>query len=60
MLSKYEDSVQKDDKIVIDENDMYYVKERYDVPGIFDPTGTTDNETEYIYTACNLFLQNAN
>lgn len=52
MLAKYEDNVQKNDKITM-EGVEYRVKERYDVQGTFDATSTSN---EYVYTACNLFL----
>ena len=52
MLAKYADSVGKDDKITAD-GKTYRVKEAYDVPGVFDSTGSG---TAMVYTACNLFL----
>ena len=51
-LAKYADSVAKDDKITVD-GEVFRVKERFDVPGVFDSTGSG---TSYVYTACNLFL----
>jgi len=40
---------------VIKDYNKFLVKERFDVPGVFDSTGEA---TSYVYTACNLFLTN--
>lgn len=51
-LTKYGDSVQLNDILTVDGR-KYRVKERFDVPGVFDSTGAG---TELVYTVCNLFL----
>lgn len=52
MLSKYADGVVKNDKITVD-GAVYTVREAYNVSGVFDSTGAG---TAFVYTACNLFL----
>lgn len=52
MLSKYSDSVKKDDKIVVEGN-SFIVKEALNVPGTFQEDGSG---TSFVYTACALFL----
>ena len=52
VLAKYADSVSKNSKITADSH-TYRVKEVFNVPGVFDSTGTN---TSFIYSACNLFL----
>jgi len=54
MLAKIADGVKKNDKITADGED-YRVQEAFDVPGVFDSTGSG---TTMVYTACNLFLIN--
>jgi len=53
ILAKYADSVAMNDKITF-KGVVYRVRERFDVPGVFDSTGAN---TTYTYTACNLFLE---
>ena len=52
MLSKYADSVGKDDVISM-EGDKFRVRESFDVNGVYDSTGSG---TSFVYTASNLFL----
>lgn len=52
MLSKHADGVKKDDKITAD-SQVFRVREAYNVPGVFDSTGSS---TSFVYTSCNLFL----
>jgi len=52
-LTKYADSVKKDDKLSVD-NKVYRVKEAFNVPGVFSSTVASD--TILVYTSCNLFL----
>ncbi len=52
LLAKYADRVVKNSKITVEGND-FRVREAYDVPGVYDSTGTG---TSFVYTACNLFL----
>ena len=52
MLSKVSDAVQVNDVVIVD-SIKYRVKERFDVPGVFDSTGTG---TLLVYTAVNLFI----
>jgi len=52
VLAKIVDNVVKDDKITADSR-TYRVKEAYNIPGVFDSTGS---DTEMTYTSCNLFL----
>lgn len=52
LLSKYATGVVKDDIITV-EGINYRVREAYDVPGVFDSTGSG---TAFVYTACNLFI----
>ena len=52
MLAKVSDAVAKNDKITF-KGSVYRVKEAFDVPGVFDSTGSGSS---YVYTACNLFL----
>lgn len=52
VLAKYADSVSKDDIISVEGN-KFRIKEAFDVPGVFDSTGSG---TSFTYTACNLFL----
>lgn len=51
-LTKYADNIQLNDLLTID-GVSYRVKERYDVAGIYDSTGSG---TAMTYTVCNLFL----
>lgn len=41
------------DDIIIVEGEKFRVKEAFDVPGVYDSTGSN---SIYVYTACNLFL----
>ena len=52
-LIKYADSVQLNSILLDINNRKYRVKERYDVKGTYDSSGT---ETTYTYTVANLFL----
>ena len=54
MLAKVADSVVKDDKITF-KGSVYRVREAFDVPGVYDSTGSGSS---FVYTACNLFLEN--
>lgn len=51
-LIKIADGIKKDDLLIVD-GSKYRVKEAYDVPGVFDSTGSA---SELVYTATNLFL----
>jgi len=53
LLAKYADSVVKNSKITVD-SQTYRVKEAYNVPGVFNSTGSG---TAFVYTACLLFLE---
>ena len=53
LLAKYADGVVKNDKITV-EGSNFRVKEAYNVPGIFESSGSG---TAFVYTACNLFLE---
>ena len=53
MLSDIDDDVNKDDKIIVN-GETFRVKEALDVAGVFDYNNMAG--TEYVYTACNLFL----
>ena len=56
MLAKAADSVKKDD-IIIADSKTYRIREAFDVPGVFDTTGSsTANTVIMVYSACNLFL----
>jgi hypothetical protein len=50
-LCKISDSVGVNDKITIN-SEVFRVKEKYDVPGVFDSSTTAT----YVYTVANLFL----
>ena len=52
LLAKYADSVVKNNKITVEGNN-YRVREAYNVPGVYDSTGSG---TTYVYTSCSLFL----
>jgi hypothetical protein len=54
LMAKYADNVVKNNKITVEGSD-YRVREAYNVPGVFDSTGTG---TSYTFTSCNLFLIN--
>ena len=54
LLSKYDDSVGKDDLIILNDVGTCRVKEVFSVPGVFGMDQTSD--TEYVYNTCNLFL----
>ena len=54
VLAKVSDKVKKDHKIIADGKE-YFIREAFDVPGIFDSSGTTSSQTTLIYTACNLY-----
>ena len=53
VLAKIADGVKKDDKITADSK-TYRIREAFDVPGVFDSTGSG---TTMVYTACNLFRE---
>lgn len=52
VLSKYADGVTTNDIIEVEGN-KFRIKESFHVPGTYDSTGSG---TEFVYTACNLFL----
>ena len=52
ILAKYADNVKKDSMITVEGN-KFRVKEAFNVPGMFDSTGSG---TTFTYTSCNLFL----
>ena len=50
-LFKIADAIDVNHKVTIN-SEVFRVKEKYDVPGVFTPTGTST----LIYSVCNMFL----